>query len=72
MSSQLKQLYKDNKKMSGGGNIKQGLAPSATGLTMLSYALPRYSGHTQECKAYDGVTLVPPSGVVETIGPCPS
>ena len=29
--NQVKFLYFDNKKMSGGGNVKQGLVPSGTG-----------------------------------------
>ena len=70
MSSQLKQLNKNNKKISGGGNIKQGLSASATGFTMLAYTIPRYSARQPQCKAYDGVSLVQFSGVYVPIKPC--
>ena len=70
MNSQLKQLYNDNKNLSGGGNIKQGLSPFATGFNNTSYKLPRFSSRTSRCKAYEGVSLVMSSGSAEPIKSC--
>ena len=57
MSTNLKLLNQNNKKIYGGGNVKQGLVPSGTKFfgMRLKTNLNRAKNGADACKAYDGV-----------------
>ena len=58
MSTNLKLLNQNNKKIYGGGNVKQGLVPSGTkfyGMRLKTNLNRARNGSGNACKAYDGV-----------------
>jgi hypothetical protein len=58
MSSELKLLNQNNKKISGGGNVKQGIVPSGTkfyGMRLKTNLNRARNGAGKINKAYDGV-----------------